>query len=223
MRWTESCLVVFALFLSQCQSEKAPNEPKESPLEPPEPMTVRLEDERPLLLTYLDPETGRYATTESVQDIPDSAQNAVVVIDLSLSPQARQSSRYVQVADFTQPRPDGTVPVSVASRYGFERQIAPGGETSISSDGVVLYSAQWCGVCKKAKRILTEWKVAFEEKDIEASKSAMKELAQKAAAAGISPGGVPVIDVAGTLLQGLDEERLRSSLQSAGLWPSQDG
>jgi glutaredoxin len=79
-----------------------------------------------------------------------------------------------------------------------------------------MYSASWCGVCKKAKRLLDQWGVRFVEKDVEASRAAQEELARKAASAGIQPSGVPVIDVGGVLLQGLDETTLKNVLAQKG-------
>ena len=45
---------------------------------------------------------------------------------------------------------------------------------------------------------------------------AQEELARKAASAGIQPSGVPVIDVGGVLLQGLDETTLKNVLAQKG-------
>ncbi|MBI4815957.1 MAG: hypothetical protein HY791_06860 [Deltaproteobacteria bacterium] len=136
--------------------------------------------------------------------------------DLSLTPEQRQASRYVYVADLTAAKADGSFPVSVSSRYAFESA------TSTAPDGseagqVVVYSASWCGVCQKAKTLLKEWRVPFIEKDVEASKKAAEELAYKAQKAGVAPRGVPVIDVAGELQLGLDEGALRQALVAKGL------
>lgn len=200
-------------------TEAAPEAPAKAPeAPPPAPMTLRLDDERPLLFTWRDPETGRFVSAEALEDIPPAARSAVVVTDLSASPEARRAARYVQVADLDQRNPDGTVAVSVASRYGFDTlPTSAGGEAVSDAKEVIMYSASWCGVCKKAKRLMTQWGVPFVVKDIEASRAAMEELGAKSAKAGLRPGGVPVIDVGGTLLQGLDESRLRAELQRIGV------
>lgn len=208
--------VALVLMASAACAERSIEDASPEPAAPPPPLVLRASDDRPLLLTYRSPETGRLETCERIDQVPQAARGSVIVTDLAQSPEARQAARYIQVADLRAPRADGTYAVSVASRYGF----VPGGEApdaATETGGVVLYSASWCGVCKKTARLLRSWRVPFEEKDIEASRSARDELAAKARAAGLRPGGVPVIDVAGTLLQGLDEHRLRSALAAARL------
>ena len=76
------------------------------------------------------------------------------------------------------------------------------------SGGVIVYSTAWCGYCRKAKAWLKKKGVDFTERDIEKDSGAADELARKAQAAGVKPGGVPVIDVKGTLVLGFDEARL---------------
>jgi glutaredoxin len=184
--------------------------------EPPAPVRVTAERDD-LVFSYGDGDGFRTAT--KIADVPAGARRQVVVTDLSLSPEARRSDRYVQLVDLSAPRADGSYPVSVASRHGFEATLAATSTVTGASGGVVLYTTAWCGVCKKAKRVLAQLGVPFTEKDIEASRQAREELGAKARAAGISPGGVPVIDVAGTLLQGLDEGALRAALAARGLLP----
>ena len=52
---------------------------------------------------------------------------------------------------------------------------------------VVLYSAAWCGVCKKAKRYFAENSIAYTEYDIDEDKSAKKRYKKMGAT------GVPMI------------------------------
>jgi glutaredoxin len=162
----------------------------------------------------------RFLTANSIDKIPAEARAQVIVTDLSLTPAQRQSGKYVYLADLRKPRDGGEYPVSIASRYGLEAELSKARSSSVSAqvqgDGVVVYSTSWCGVCKKAMKLLNRWGVAYVEKDIEGSRKAKSELAAKSQAAGIQPGGVPVIDVGGILLQGLDEATLKSALQSKG-------
>ncbi|MBE2247950.1 MAG: hypothetical protein IAE78_00285 [Myxococcus sp.] len=81
------------------------------------------------------------------------------------------------------------------------------------SNDVIVYTTSWCGYCRKAKAFLTARKVFFTEKDIEKDPEASKELAQKAAAAGVRPQGVPVIDVRGRLVLGFDQNALEGALR----------
>lgn len=218
--WFRS-LALAALMGAACSrpstSEPAPTPP---PAPPPEPVAIR-EGQSSLLFTYRDRDSGRFVTVERREDVPEAAREAVVVVDLELAPEARGSTQYVHVADLREPRADGSFSVAIASRHRFgQRPISSAGDQDgFGRDGVVLYSASWCGVCKKTARLLREWRVPFDERDIEASRSALEELGAKAAQAGIRPGGVPVIDVQGVLLQGLDPERLRALLAEKGLLP----
>lgn len=103
-----------------------------------------------------------------------------------------------------------------------ERQLAiaatkpindPSAGSRSGSDEVVVYSTTWCGYCKKAKKWLTSHGVSFVEKDIEQDKDAAAELAQKARASGVQPGGVPVIDFRGKLILGFDQKALEAELR----------
>ena len=184
----------------------------------PTPVVVR--DGDPSLLFSYREAGGTYATAARIDEVPESARDAVVVIDLDQTPEERRAGRFIHVADLRKAGPDGHYPVAVQSRYAFEAPAEASTNPTESGDGVVMYSASWCGVCAKAKRLLDAWKVPFVEKDVEASRAAARELAAKAAQRGFAPGGVPVIDVRGVLLRGLDEGRLKATLQEQGLLPS---
>lgn len=171
------------------------------------------------MFTYFDPRAGRFESTSRIADIPMDLRRDVVVVDLSLSPEERGASRYVALVDLTAAREDGTYPVAMASRFGFEASATVTSSASTASAHhreVILYSASWCGVCRKAKRYLDSVRVPYVEKDIEASRRAAEELGAKAQGAGIRPGGVPVIDVGGVLLQGFEETSLRRALEERG-------
>ena len=210
-------LPLFFLLGIGCPKEEAPTAASPPP-EPPPPIQVR-PGATDLIFSY-STDGRKFETATSIDQIPEEARRAVVVTDLKRSPEERQAGRYVYVANLTERRDDGTYPVSIASRYGFEAKITGTSTAAGSGNEVVMYSASWCGVCRKAKRLLDQWGVRFVEKDIEASRSAQQELAAKAASAGIQPNGVPVIDVAGVLLQGLDEATLKSVLEQKGFLAS---
>lgn len=197
--------------------------------EPPSPATAQSASDIPVQITVTGTrsdlifsfrEGNRFKTANKIDKIPEAARGQVIVTDLSLTPAQRQAGKYIYLADLRQARANGEYPVSIASRYGLEAKLSGTHSASVSAtvrgEAVILYSTAWCGVCKKAKRLLDRWGVAYTEKDIEGSRKAKRELTSKAQAAGIQPGGVPVIDVAGTLLQGLDETSLKATLQSKG-------
>jgi glutaredoxin 3 len=72
----------------------------------------------------------------------------------------------------------------------------------------VLYSAPWCGFCKKAAAHLRLRGIPFEERDIDSDRSAAVELSKKLRQAGLSGGGVPVLDIAGTIVIGFKPDRI---------------
>ena len=64
---------------------------------------------------------------------------------------------------------------------------------------VVMYSASWCGVCKKAKIYFNRKGVRFTEYDIERSTKAKRQFAQ------LGAKGVPVIIVGNKRMYGFSE------------------
>lgn len=167
------------------------------------PFPVVKDDAEQLLFSYV----GADGTVQAVARpalVPEPVKSRVLVVDLARTPEERQAHRYAFFADLSAPKPDGTYPVSVVSRYDSARgQTAPA--IAPPPDGsVVVYSAVWCGFCKKAKAWLTERGVPFVERDVEKTPGAQQELSGKLKAAGVPGGGVPVIDWAGTIVMGFD-------------------
>ncbi len=66
------------------------------------------------------------------------------------------------------------------------------------SKSVVMYSASWCGVCKKAARYFQQKGIAYTEYDIEKSKKAALEFRQ------LNGRGVPVILVGDRRMNGFN-------------------
>jgi glutaredoxin-like YruB-family protein len=77
---------------------------------------------------------------------------------------------------------------------------------------VVVYSTNWCAYCKMAKQYLSSKDVAVEEKNIEENQDAHKELMDKI---GGNFRGVPVIDIAGTIIFGFDRAKIDAALKAA--------
>jgi glutaredoxin len=182
---------------------------------------IRIADDAPgLLYTYLLAD-GSFVTVDSIDQIPEKARSQVIVVDSKLSPNKRRSSQVLYVADLTAKRDDGTYPYGLVSRFKFERDLlrdpaAQGGvlpeecQALVASptDRVILYSTDWCGVCKAAAAFMDKEGIAYQTKDIEQDPLAQRELTCKAMRAGVAPNGVPVLDVAGQLLLGFDRDRL---------------
>ena len=215
-------LLLTLLALAGCRGE-GPPAGQASAKEGELPPSIRVTAERQDLIFSYPVDGGRaFATATRIDEVPEAARSSVVVTDLSLTPEQRQAGSYVYLADLSSPREDGSFAVALASRHAFEASLT-GTSTTVAVTGsgreVVMYSASWCGVCKRARRVLEAMRVPFVEKDIEASRSASKELAAKAAARGVQPGGVPVFDVGGQLLLGFDEQALGAAIRAAGLLP----
>ena len=83
-----------------------------------------------------------------------------------------------------------------------------------SNAKVIVYSTSWCAFCKTEMQWLDKLGVSYEEKDIEADEQARDELLSKN---GGQFQGVPVTDVAGTIILGFDRPKLQEALTEAGL------
>jgi glutaredoxin len=81
---------------------------------------------------------------------------------------------------------------------------------SIDGVNVVVYTASWCAVCKRAKRWMDGRGIAYEEHDIEASRDdarAMRALNPR--------GSIPTFDIEGDVLVGFSEDGLLATMQRA--------
>jgi len=70
---------------------------------------------------------------------------------------------------------------------------------------VILYMTDWCGWCRKTRALLNEIEADFEEVDIEKSDAGRKEYEEKSG----GRGGIPLLDIDGTIVRGYDEPRIR--------------
>jgi glutaredoxin len=89
---------------------------------------------------------------------------------------------------------------------------------SIAGVPVVVYTTNWCPVCKQAKAWMRRNGVAYEERDIETS----SEYARKMKL--LNPrGSIPTIDVDGAVMVGFSETAMVSMLERAAQKRSEDG
>jgi glutaredoxin len=79
-----------------------------------------------------------------------------------------------------------------------------------AKDKVRIFTAAWCGYCKKAKAYLAGKRVPFQEVDVEASERGRSEYAQ------LGGRGVPVILVGSQRMDGFDAAALDGMLSAAG-------
>jgi glutaredoxin len=85
-----------------------------------------------------------------------------------------------------------------------------GGEKTGDADSsVVLYGADWCGACRRAKEFMDENSIAYDERNVDEERW-RDEMVAKA-----GPGGIPVIDVGGQILRGFNPQRLQQLLGGA--------
>lgn len=81
---------------------------------------------------------------------------------------------------------------------------------------ITIYSTTWCAFCKTEKQYLDKLGIAYVEKDIEADKAAYEELMSKN---GGAFQGVPVTDIAGSLVLGFDRTKIDSLIKEKNIQP----
>jgi len=214
-RSVASSLLVVLMWTSLGCSEPKAGSDQPTGADGAPPIPVVSDESGSLLFSFLD-ERGQLRTAGKVAEVPASVRERVLVVDLARSPEERMAHRYAFFVDLTAKGPDGTYPVTTVSRYDAARgENGPTGLAPVPAGAVVIYSAEWCGFCKKAKRWMREHDVAYVERDVEKTPGAEAELSQKLAAAGLQGGGVPVIDWRGELIIGFDQPRLEGLLGKA--------
>lgn len=73
---------------------------------------------------------------------------------------------------------------------------------------ITVYSADWCAFCHAAKDYLAKKGIAFKEKNVEADPKFAEEAVTKS-----GQTGIPVIDIAGTIVIGFDRPRIDALLK----------
>jgi glutaredoxin len=172
-------------------------------------------DENPNLLYSFFDERGGSRLVSRAADVPPEMRARVLVVDVSQDAATRKAHRVLTFANLNERLPDGSYAVVPVSRYDASR--GQSFEESLpvsSSNEVLVYSAEWCGFCKKAKAWLQHEGVPFIERDVERQPGASRELEQKLKRAQLRGGGVPVIDWRGTMVVGFDQGRLSSLLDA---------
>jgi glutaredoxin len=207
-KWTLAHGMAFAVALAPVACTGTRESGAEATADAPRPTLTTVTAQRTdLLFRYSAGAAGETASATSLAEIPADARGAVQVVDLSAPPAARGSTAFVQVFDLRSPAVDGTFPGRLVPRAELEKTLRAAAVVPPQS-GITMYSAAWCGVCKKARAFMKAQNLAFVEKDIEKDPAAAAELARKAQAAGVSASGVPVFDVGGRILGGFDPQAL---------------
>lgn len=172
-----------------------------------------------LLLVWFDREGAHKARSRS--EIPEAHRRLVRVTSLELPPDRRPDPDRVYVADLREVGSDGSYAVRKVRRAAFEARVEAAqdpeteraGSIGKGGAGVIVYGAEWCGACDEVAHFFERHQVPFVEKDIEENPAARKEMKRKARRAGIRPGGIPIIDFRGTLVQGFNRKRLRKLMK----------
>ncbi|HTJ72994.1 MAG TPA: glutaredoxin domain-containing protein [Verrucomicrobiae bacterium] len=86
-----------------------------------------------------------------------------------------------------------------------------------STPQITIYSTAWCAFCKTEKQYLDKLGIPFIAKDIEEDKAAYEELMAKSGEGGYQ--GVPVTDIAGTLVLGFDRRKIDELIKDKGITP----
>lgn len=74
-------------------------------------------------------------------------------------------------------------------------------------EGVVLYSTEWCGYCRKARAFFEANNVPFIELDIEKSPEGRAQYEQ------LGGGGIPLVIIRGKVLKGFNPSAYAKHLQ----------
>jgi len=161
----------------------------------PEMQSVGPGDSQRIYYQFVD-DRGRVQFVERLGDVPETWRERVGYVEMSQPPpltplEARRSWKLSA---------DQTAEILLASA-------APNSRNRQNPD-VVLYSAEWCGYCTKARAHLDRSGVDYEIRDVDIHAVA-QELREKT-----GRGGVPVLDFSGEILRGYSSEQYDRAIRS---------
>ena len=81
-------------------------------------------------------------------------------------------------------------------------------ETDASNSDVVMYSATWCGYCRKARNYFNQNNIKFVEYDVEKTEKGKSDYKK------LNATGVPVILIGKKRMNGFSEERFKYLYES---------
>ncbi|MFT7621742.1 MAG: glutaredoxin [Myxococcota bacterium] len=228
-------LTLLASTLSGCtKDDAAPARQGVAVSNPDQAPAIRVHpDEAHVYRYFLDGESKAKVATK-LDSVPESARASVLVI-----PDADVPAGLVYVADLRKPADDGSFPYAVTAAADFERSLAatrpdpepaaarPAGNAAPSlagqpspspaakSEGVIMFSTTWCGVCGQAKRWFRNKGIPYEELDVEKTPGARQKMHTLAKQSGFPTNqlnGVPVIWVGGKMLSGFNPRAIENLL-----------
>ncbi len=160
---------------------------------PPGSDLISLEEGRATRIYYqFVDDRGRVRFVESLELVPEKWRDRVGFVESATPPP-------MSPADMARAmQPDLT---RLAARMKADRRA--------SGPEVIIYSANWCGACRRAKAYMDRKGVRYEERNVDQPRF-KEELVRKS-------GGrsIPVIEVNGRILKGFNPERLDKLLADA--------
>ncbi|MDJ0865419.1 MAG: glutaredoxin family protein [Myxococcota bacterium] len=143
--------------------------------------------EKTVYYSFVD-ENGSMRFVESLEQVPASQRAKAGRIEMEANrPPPRQRAQA-----------PARQPWAAAAAAPFERR---GGRE------VIVYTAPWCGWCRKAMRWLDARQVPYDNRDIEANPAWRDELVSKTGRTSI-----PVVEIDGELIRGYSEEAMERLL-----------
>jgi glutaredoxin len=200
MRWV-ALLTMLVVLPSGCSRSGSSRAGKGKAQKTPDLPAIQIARDRPLVFTYRAGDEFR--TVQSLDDVPAPSAERVYVADLrQADKQGRFPYKILTRDEFL---------TGQASPKGGMGPAPPPGTTAFGQ--VILYTRPGCGACDAARAYLSQKKIPYVEKNVAADPAAAKELAAKADAKGFPKNVVPVMDVNGECIVGLDTQKLESLLR----------
>lgn len=150
---------------------------------------------------YID-ERGSVRFAERLADVPESWRDKVGYLELDVPPpMSPADAQRVRDERYARANPRSSALGGGATGSG-------GRAMDRFEPSVVLYYADWCGYCKKAKRHLDRAGVSYDLRDVD-NPHFKQELVAKT-----GQRGIPVIEVDGRIMKGYDAGRLDELLDT---------
>lgn len=135
-------------------------------------------------------ERGRVRFVESLDAVPAEWRDRVGFVESSTPP----------------PMSPDDMKRATAVRYSKLR--ATDTQSAGTAPAVIMYGADWCPACRKAKKYMDAKGIAYEERNVDDPEIA-QELAKKSGGRGI-----PVFDIGGSILRGFSPKALDEMIRS---------
>ncbi len=225
-------VIIFMLLFFACDGPKDSGSDSLPPPQKGEGKVTAKKSIKAIVYSYVD-KHGHIRMASDPTEIPMEYRDQVVVTNAGRSRQKRINTQKVLVLDLREDEDNGPVNYSVIDLDAITRRAPifkpqnPGemgkwvvqvaahkikaslGLTPATVSGaVVLYSAPWCGYCKKAAAHLRSRGVDFLEYNIDEDRRAASDLSRKLNAAGMSGSGIPVLDIDGTIVVGFNKKKI---------------